>query len=383
MSVIYRVEIFQRGRTVWRDRLGVSLRRELNAHGLHRALTVEVSEHHIDVDTTPTVAVALLDQDSKLDEDLAMEVSAAVDDGVVVIPVVDDLTVFRDQAPPKLSPHNGFAWHGADPETELARLLLEELGIEESDRKVFISHRRSDALGAAEQMHDRLTHHRFSPFIDRFAIRPGRNVQAEIADALEQFAFLLVLESHDAHLSDWVFDELEYALAHTMGVLIVQWPGNPAQIPGSDRLPRLILSPGDVITDDHGYDILTEPALDRVVREVEATHAQGIVRRRRMLLVSAQEAAEAAGAECVPLTHWCLDVTSPSGRTIVAVAPRLPLAEDLRRLDEKRLQIDADADGVLLHAARRLAEPRRRHLEWVVGGRNLEMIPDNCIGVHW
>ena len=192
--------------------------------------------------------------------------------------------------PPVLHPINGFGWLGPDPARRLARELLVELGIEDSQRRVFISHRREDGLGAAEQLHDALSHRGFTPFIDRFAIRHGADVRAVIADALEDHAFLLLLETELAHDSPWVFDEVDYALSHTMGTLILRWPGHIVPVPGSNNLPRLELDAGEITTDPHSYSILTDPAVDRVTAAVEAAPALGLGRRRRMLLRSIEEA---------------------------------------------------------------------------------------------
>ena len=95
---------------------------------------------------------------------------------------------------------------------------------------------------------------------------------------------------------------------------------------------KLLLDTSDLTKDDHGYDVLTESALDRLIRDIEAAHAHGIVRRRRMLVCSVQDAARAKQATSVPLKDWILDVNSLEGRTIVAIAPRLPTAGDLQRL---------------------------------------------------
>src|SRR5205807_2551001 len=126
-------------------------------------------------------------------------------------------------------------------------------------------------------------------------VRAAEDVQEKIADALEDHAFLLLLETPLAHTSEWVVDEVDYALSHTMGTLILRWPGDPPAVPGSAGLPRLALAPTELTTDEHGYDVLTAAALDRMVGEVEAAHAQGLVRRRRMLIRSIEEAAAAAG----------------------------------------------------------------------------------------
>lgn len=382
MTVMYQVQVMQVDRADWLADLRQAMTAELRAVGMHRSVVVDVSESS-PAESTPSVAVVLVGPASKSDSDLTSSITEALSQGRVVVPVVEDLKTFHDHAPKAVSRYNGFEWSGERPQQRLARLLLEELGIEDRDRMVFLSHKRSDGLGAAEQLHDMLTHNRFVPFIDRFAIPPGEDVQDHIADALERYAFLLILETPEAHISDWVYDEIDYALSHTMGTLIVQWPNNPPMIPGSLGIPRFILTESDIEKDGHGYDILTESASDHLIREIEAAHAHGIVRRRRMLVSNVEEAAKSAGYTSTALKEWALDVTGPNGRSIVTIAPRLPAARDLQRLDETREQIAPNADALLIHASRQLREPTKGHLEWVTGTRNLKLLSENAIGAHW
>lgn len=382
LAVTYEIQVMHVDRDNWLADLRRAVASELLAVGMHRSVAVDVTETE-PTPLVPSIAVALIGPASKDDADLSSLIGNAIGLGRIVIPVVDDLDTFHAQVPAQVSPFNGFEWSGREPEHRLAQLLLEELGIEDRERRVFLSHKREDGLGAAEQLHDELTHHRFVPFIDRFAVPTGADVQEHIADALETYAFLLILETPQAHLSHWVFDEVDYALSHTMGTLILQWPDDPTPIPGSLGIPRLLLTPGDLTTDDHGYEVLTPEALDRVIREVEIAHAHGIVRRRRMLIRNVEDAARVAGATCIPLRDWTLDISAVAGRSIVGITPRLPAAKDLQRLDETRAAIDPGACALLVHVTRRLREPTRRHLEWVTGARDLELLPDNAIGARW
>lgn len=379
----YLVQVVQIDRPDWLDQLRQGIAAELHAIGMHRSVVIDVAETTARPADSPTVAVILIGPASKSDVDLAVAIETIQASGTVAIPVLADLNIFHSQAPDQLSLLNGFEWSGPDPERRLARCLFEELGIEERERRVFISHKRSDGLGAAEQLHDVLSHARFEPFIDRFAIRPGEEVQTRIADALERHAFLLILETPEAHLSDWVFDEVDYALSHTMANLIVQWPGVTTQIPGSDGIPRMKLASTDLSTDAHGYDVLTEEALDRVLEAAEAAHANGLVRRRRMLIGSVDDAASAAGADCTPLRDWMLDVRAASGRAVISVAPRLPDAMDLQKVDEARGKADPGAAAVLVHATRQLRPELAEHLAWATGSRSLTLIPDNAVGTYW
>lgn len=383
MTTIYAIEVFQLDRDDWATDVAQAVSAEIQDIGLHRTVNVVVSES---TPTTagPVVGVYLGSVAAAGDGHLGDRITSALAGGMVVIPVVERLREFTANVHPSLAFANGFEWSTTDCARKLARILLENLGIEDRERRVFISHKRDDGLGAAEQLHDQLRRVGFRPFIDRFAIRIGEGVQDSIADALEDYAFLLLLETPLAHTSDWVFDEVDYALSHTMGTLILRWPGSPKPVPGSPGVPRLQISGAELVNDAHGYETFTDSALDRIVEAVEASHAQGLVRRRRMLVRSIEEAAKASGCtSCLPLPEWQLWVEHTNGPTLVGITPRLPTATDLQQLDHARDSAGVNAAALLVHSARHLRPARREHLEWVTGHRDLALAPENAIGGWW
>ena len=382
MNTTYEIQVIQLDRVGWMTELREALAAELREVGLHRTVAVAVREVPPPPDA-PSIGVYFGSPDAAVHSGVRASVEAAIRAGLVLIPVVAELSEYATCVPDSLASANGFAWDGAGAAERLARLLLQELGIEDRQRRVFISYRREDGLAAAEQLHDQLSHKGFVPFIDRFAIRSGRQVQEAIADALEDHAFLLLLETPLAHTSDWVFDEIDYAISHTMGALILQWPHNPEPVPGSQGLPRLPLCPNELLVDDHGYEILKDTTLDKVLARVEAAHAQGLVRRRRMLVQSVEEAASAAGCTCVPLPGWRLLVEHAGHSTLLGITPRLPTAEDLQDLDQARSASGVDRSAVLVHSARALREQLRSHLTWVACDRDLVLTPENAIGAQW
>lgn len=363
--------------------VGKAIAQELLTLGLHRSLSVTVSSTRMS-DKIPYVVIYLGNQPSQADPDTASEISYEIARGATIFPVVSDLEDFGSEVPEVLAHANGFAWNDDASLRRLTRLLMEELGIEERQRRVFISHRRDDGLGAAEQIHDELTHLRFQPFIDRFAIRKAADVQAEIADALEDHAFLLLLETPLAHKSDWVYDEVDYALSHAMGVLIVRWPGEVVEVPGSSGIPRLQIHEDELVDDEHNFSIFTDAAIDRIVERVEEAHALGIVRRRRALVKSIEESARAAGfRSCISLKDWRLLVETHDGRLVVGTTPRLPNATDLQGVDVASTDVAASLPGLLVHSARQIPEHLHQHLSWVSGDRKMNMIPENAVGGWW
>jgi len=356
---------------------------ELHQLGLHRSVSIAVAES-VPGDDAPAVGVWLGSAQAKESAGLVSRAAQFLAAGGVVLPVVADLDQFTAGVPPELATLNGFKWSTSTDLESLVHVILEELGIEEQQRRVFISHKRDDGLGAAEQVHDRLTHHRFLPFIDRFAIPNGERVQEKIADALEDHAFLLLLETPDAHTSDWVFDELEYALSHGMGVLILSWPNVSTEVAGSAGIPRIRLTDDDIEQDTHGFEVLNSSALDRLVGTVEATHAATLCRRRRYLITSIQEAATAAGAvSCVPLRNWRILITYEQKITVVGTTPRLPSAFDLQGLAQATSDDLNASQSILVYSARSLRAKLREHLAWVVGDRDVTILPENAIGGHW
>lgn len=380
MSVPYYLEIFSRPGDGRKDILVAAINNELVRLGAHRALSINVS--NFPPDDQPAIGIyfdgAASSGDSQVEERLAKSLAA----GRAVIPVVNDLASYLSRVPECLRPINGFAWSGEDPEARLCRIVMEGLGIEDRQRRVFISHNREDGLAVAEQIHNHLSRNGFRPFIDRFHIPPGQDVQSEIANQLEDCAVILLIETPLAHLSKWIFDEVDYALSHQLGLHIVKWPGNVMETPGTSGLQRQEITEPEIVS-SKGYKILTRAALDRVTSNIEAEHARSMMRRRRYLLVSTQEAARDAGMECTFLPGWRMIVKDQERSFIVQVTPRLPTADDLCELDEIRGKYPDNPSGILIHATRRIPAKRRSVLYWARGQRDISLIPENAVGGYW
>ena len=379
----YHLEIFAQPAEPRRRALLDALNGELRRLGVHRTVTIAVAEPGPPPPGEPSIGVYFGDPVLAGDPCVTERVVAALSAERAVIPVVDDLAGYLACVPACLHQVNGLHWGpGGEAGLRLARTVLEGLGIEERDRRVFISHKRDDGLAVAEQLHEELARHGFFPFIDRFHIPPGGDVHAEIAGQLEDCAVLLLVETPQACDSDWVFDEVNYALSHHLGLHIVTWPGPPEQVPGTDRLLRQQLRTEDIVA-ERGFAVLSAEALGRVILNVEAEHARALVRRRTYQLTSVTDAAREAGLDCVPLPGWGALVSGPAGTTVVRVAPRTPTVEDLYELDRIRTRFPGSPPGVLVHSPRRIPVTKRDVLAWAGEFRALTLVPENAIGGFW
>jgi len=332
------------------------------------------------------------------------EVKAAIDAGLVILPCVRELTSFmRDTPPGPLQRYNGVEWPDAEAPGTALHFVLETLGLEDKQRMVFLSHRRSDALSLAEQLHDGLIKSRFWPFVDRFDIQPAVNVQQRIYEALEETAFVVLIESPDAESSPWVLEEVHYALRHSLGMLIVSLP-DVAPLGGTNDLPRfhvreeMLTSPTVSEADDGGglpaeQRVLAHDALEALIGEIESIHAQSLVRRKRRLIEHTVVAVERAGLTAREEAGNVLIVNasdlgagqkSRPPHSIVRFAARPPRPQDLYHADRSRLRLGGDGTGaVLVHAGPDLPQDGAELLLWCRNERDIALLPDHLVGQHW
>jgi hypothetical protein len=57
---------------------------------------------------------------------------------------------------------------------------------------------------------------------------------------------------------------------------------------------------------------------------------------------------------------------------------------DLYELDRMAEQVFGETrSSILVHAARRLPEPRQAVLSWASGDRSITLVPENAVGRYW
>jgi hypothetical protein len=325
----------------------------------------------------PAVALYLATSRARDHAELQATVGAALEAGIIVVPVIRPGADFHASVPDALSPINAIPWDVAGH--DVAEYVLSALGIADFERQVFVSYRRSDAAPIAEALWHRLSERRFDVFLDRFSVPPGADFQARLRAELSDKAFAVIIESPDAAGSPWVEYEVAYAFSHSIGVRALTVPGTlPRQLFRVVPEPfRIRLADTDVEMTTGSPRKLADAALNRVVYAIETAHEEVLARRREQLLLGARDELRGAGWSVREVAQWTLLASGQSGAQLVRVTPRAPRPTDLWQLDRERTRlaragvIDSSVTGRLVHASADIEPDSVALIEWIGDTRGL------------
>src|SRR5262249_33442990 len=138
-----------------------------------------------------------------------------------LLPVVQDAPSASTHLPGEVRAFNAFLRdrHGQVWTEALVDEVLALTWQRRRTRRIFISYRRSDAEGVAQQLHDRYSKIGFDVFLDDVTIQRGANFQAELTRWLDDADAVLLLVSPDMGTSEWVRKEIELAKTRRVGLL--------------------------------------------------------------------------------------------------------------------------------------------------------------------
>ena len=300
----------------------------------------------------------------------------ALENSISVLPVVrrSDPGDVEEKLPQSVQLLNAADWN--EDRSQALTALRQMLGLEESERKVFISYSRQESSEVAFQLHDALSRRKFDVFLDRFSVQPGEDFQRKLDQELADKAFVVLLESPGVRKSRWIQHEVVYALNHRIGVLAVTMPSVGSEsVSAVPEAFRLRLCPTEC-ANGRG---LTDKALERVLGKIEIGHAQALRRRREQLLGSLREKLVKDGGCCRPVEDWAIVASVPvKGTSVFLITPRRPRPSDLYHLYQVRSNavFDAGSDlkAVLVHATENISCEQKYVLDWVREGRGLDVM---------
>lgn len=164
--------------------------------------------------------------DPARDEALVQELEA---EKVPIVPVVRAGDKPDTVLPAGIAALNAAFLEASDTELETPFIAaLECLGLLHSQRRIFISYRRTESREVAVQLHDELSGRGFDVFLDTHDIRPGTVFQEMLWHRLVDCDVVIMLDTPDYFSSKWTSQELGRSQSKGIQVLRLVWPGHGA-----------------------------------------------------------------------------------------------------------------------------------------------------------
>lgn len=291
-------------------------------------------------------------------------------DSVTIISCVPKTTDALKYLPPSLHHINAFPFAADSSSLErIVTLVLENLMLLRSERRLFISYRRAESQSVAIQLYERLDAAGFDVFLDTRGVPYGTDFQAILWHRMADSEVVVLLDTPNFRASRWTRAELSRANATNLQILHLLWPGVPPDA-ASAFSEFLVLEHHNFRTQNLTKEQarLKESAVRRIVTRVEALRARALAARHRSLIDAFCDKAREEGAKSIAVQpERYISVELESGRR-VAVVPTIgvPRAERCHDIEKAIMKLRTVPDHVwLLYDDRGILEAWVEHLDWL------------------
>jgi TIR domain-containing protein len=292
-----------------------------------------------------------------------------VQNGELVVPVVEDCSRFNSFVFDELRGLNGVPFRTGDPKLEeIASVLLEGLSLLRRSRRLFISYRRAETQSIAIQLYETLDRHGFDVFLDTHSVRPGEPFQDVLWHRLADTDVIVLLDSPGFASSRWTEEELARANSTNIQTLQLIWPTN--KIEAAAAFSRaLTLASNDFVGDDVvGHSArLHDDVAEKVVTEVESLRARALASRHTYLVQEFCGEATRLGLSPHMQPQRFITLELRPGVFIAAV-PTVGVPDAIRYQEienEIARHPREHAEVVLLYDERGIREKWIEHLDWL------------------
>ena len=279
-----------------------------------------------------------------------------------IVPFVDNLKNFSAQIPASLQFANGMDLDTAGPDlSRLAATLLECVGLLRTQRRVFVSYRRTEAAAAALQLYHELAASGFDVFLDTHDVRPAEDFQAVLWHRLCDSDMMVMLDTPGYFESRWTAAELGRALSKHVAVLGVIWPGHTPARPNQLREP-IQLYAGDLQADG----TLSATKIAAIKSAVERIRSRSLAMRHAQISGTIRAGIEDIGGKLEGVgAHRILSLVLPDSRRVrIYPAVGVPTAETFHEVSE-RVPAGSDGTPAFVYDHVGIHERWTRHLAWL------------------
>ena len=295
------------------------------------------------------------------------EVVGLVDDTIPIIPVVDALSGYTMKVPDLLKSVNGKSCNSDAEEIEVVTLILENLSLLRKDRRLFISYKRDESTGVAEQLYDKFAAKGFDCFLDTRSVRPSSISQNELWHKLADSDVVILLDTPNFRTSEWTVAELAQANSTSVQILHLLWPDVKADPTSAFSVFSLLKLSNFrfVATVTDRFSTFNDRTVEQVIHDVESLRARAIAARQADLFDSVSDAARETG--CNADLHPQRYMTLTCGDTKLAIMPTVgvPSSPRLHGFLTALRHDHSDYELMALYDERGILEEWREHLSWL------------------
>ncbi len=298
------------------------------------------------------------------------KVNVLLINSVIILPVVNDLSLFSNQIPSSLRFINGCKLSEDIDVERIVAIILESFGLLRISRKIFISYKRDESSSIAIQLYETLEKNGFDVFLDTHSIRQGEPFQEELWHRMTDCDVILILNTPKFMDSGWCKEELAEASSKSIGILQLIWPFHSLENTAKLSVP-FILKSNDFVNetfDDSLISRLLQETVDRIIYQIESLRARSLASRQNNLISEFFAAARKLNLDTSLQPERIITQNLQNGKERVFI-PTVGIPQSLTYNRSAELIKDIRSNNVesiyLLYDHRSIRDKWLNHLTWL------------------
>lgn len=295
-------------------------------------------------------------------------VTELIEDSIVIVPVVSDLSQVHAEIPPQLRHVNAIVLGPADEGiARLVTLVLETFRLLRRERRLFISYKRTGSQPLADRLYDALDARGFDVFIDVRSVPPAADFQSQLWHRMADSDVVVLIDTPGFREGRWTAEELARANATNVQILHLLWPGQKED-PASSFSHFMKLRFRDFI----GFIPMrgrwaTKGVVTRICDEVERLRAPAIAARHRYLVDNFCDAARDEGLDpSVQIEGWISLKTRFNRVLAIVPAVGIPTSDRINEVFESITSPAAETKEIwVIYDNRGVLKTWLSHLDWL------------------
>ncbi|GAB3879383.1 hypothetical protein GCM10028824_42750 [Hymenobacter segetis] len=300
-----------------------------------------------------------------------------IKDGSMILPIYFNDESFSREIPGILANQNGIQYNEIERE-KIVSTALESFGLLRSERKVFISYRRSESTSVAIQLFESLEAHNFDVFLDTHSVPKGAPFQDELWHRMTDCDVIVLLNTPDFSTSYWCKEEFAEAGAKQIGIVQLVWPHHDLKDDSTTHIsyPKQLTESDfeDDIYNDKDKSKLKQSVINELIKDVESIRARNLAARQDSLITDFRNIASSLGKTIVVQPERFLTEELPLGkRRIFIPTIGIPQSTSCQTAEIKNEMSSGKVSIRLIYDDLRIREKWIEHLDWLNKNLNIDV----------